>query len=800
MLRPPPGLWPNLVAAQIFGAHTGVGKTIVSALLCRTLSETHPSYAVHYLKPVSTGPEAEADDRHICRFAGKRTQSKCLFQFSLPVSPHVAARLDGNVPSAESLIGLVSAEFSKYAKEKNAVAVVETAGGVLSPGPSAESQADLYRPLRLPVILVADHRLGGIGTSLSAYESLRIRGYDVDAVVIFKNEENGGILGNHEYLSDFFRKEVKDNFFVLNQPPAPVLPVEEDQKNVETYYERAVRDKKLGPLATLLVENHKSRIEKLGSLVVAADKAIWHPFTQHQGRSTKDILTIDSAYGDFFQTLRPETSLETSTNPLLQPAFDGSASWWTQGLGHGNPKFSLAAAYAAGRYGHVMFAGAVHEPAVALADMLLAESKNPRLSRVFYTDNGSTGTEVAMKMALRASAARYRWDSRSDDILAIGLKGSYHGDTIGAMDMSEPSTFNEKVEWYRGRGFWFDFPQVQMRNGAWTIEPPTGMESEFGPPQTFGTLQEIFDGSRIGEKYRLYIRDVLTKLVRDGKKLGALILEPVILGAGGMVFADPLFQRTLVDVIRKEPEIFNTYPSSGAPSDSNAWAGLPVVSDEVFTGLYRLGHWSASSLIGVDPDIVVNAKLLTGGVLPLCTTTASESIFEAFLDDDKSSALLHGHSYTAHAVGCTVAITALKEMKGLEASEGWEAYRLEWNPGLSDKDVVSPSPRAVCAKASSRIWSMWSQDFVSQLSYKTSVDSVWALGSVLVIKLRDVHGQGYTSNAAAGLQKHLLNGQAGESWSIHSRVLGNVLYLMTSMQSSPIVLKAISFAVLEALD
>ena len=151
--------------------------------------------------------------------------------------------------------------------------------------------------------------------------------------------------------------------------------------------------------------------------------------------------------------------------------------------------------------------------------------------------------EVAVKMALTASSERYKWDVPKEEVGVIGLKGSYHGDTIGAMDASEPSTFNERVHWYKGRGYWFDFPQVKMVRGRWIVDPPKGMEGQFGKVAEFASLAEIFDiharlGSSTGRKYSNYIEETLDRLInKEGKVFGALVMEPVILGAGGMLFA-----------------------------------------------------------------------------------------------------------------------------------------------------------------------------------------------------------------------------------------------------------------------
>lgn len=429
--------------------------------------------------------------------------------------------------------------MSEYAQDgRQGTILLETAGGVHSPTPSGSSQADLYRPLRLPVILIADHRLGGISSSISAFESLRIRGYDIDSVLLFENAQ----YQNHEYLRGFFGKHGIPTV-ALPPPPPRRDALREDEQAMNEYYELTSKIDVVQQVIESSATRHQARIKDLEGMAERAHKKIWYPFTQHQELSSASIMTIDSAYKDDFQLYKP-TALETSTpSSLIQPTFDGSASWWTQGIGHGDPTLSLSAAYAAGRYGHVMFAGGIHEPAISLAELLLKHLGNPRLKKVFFSDNGSTGMEVALKMALRAACVRYGWDVGRKDLGILGLKGSYHGDTIGAMDCSEPSTFNEKVEWYRGRGHWFDFPKVMMVKGQWVVQCPLGMEEELGTTTSFLTLAEVFevesrDHSSAARKYKKYIKATLERLVhKEGKSFGALMFEPVILGAGGMILA-----------------------------------------------------------------------------------------------------------------------------------------------------------------------------------------------------------------------------------------------------------------------
>ncbi|KAG9233962.1 onanonoxo-7-onima-8-eninoihtemlysoneda [Amylocarpus encephaloides] len=762
----------HLKTHLIFGANTSLGKTIISTLLLRNTPYSH------YLKPVSTGPSREADDGHISKFAAS-AKVKCLYQYKEALSPHLAAT--GDVPNDLTILRGVQ-EYVQRIKEDSGRGslFLETAGGVHSPTPSGTSQADAYRPLRWPICLVADSRLGGISASISAFESLHLRGYDLDVVCMFED----GQYQNHVYLRDYFEKKGV-NLVAIPRPPERNQVVEKDEEKLGEWYEKVGGSDVVKEMAESLMERHKTRLSNIDSMAGRAYNKIWYPFTQHTSVSPRNILTIDSASGDCFQGHK--ASERNKELEVLEPMFDGSASWWTQGLGHGNPELSLAAAYSAGRYGHVMFAGTIHEPALKLAENLLKHLQNLRLQKCFFSDNGSTGMEVATKMALSAAYEKYKWDKPKNEIGVIGLKGSYHGDTIGAMDCSEPSTFNEKVHWYKGRGYWFDFPQVKMINGQWTVRAPEVPELA-DVSSEYNSLGEVFDiqarlSSPIARKYRRYVRETLHKLVKEDKMtFGALIMEPVILGAGGMLSADPLFQHCLVEVVREGSSLFGPAMTSPA-SDPDAWSGLPVVFDEVFTGLYRLGRFSAASLLQIDPDVSVHAKLLTGGLVPLCTTLASNSIYSAFLGSEKRDALLHGHSYTAHPIGCHVANTSLTRMREMDQDGSWQTFKNGWG-GESKTNKSS-------------VWSMWSEDFVRSVSKQESVESVFALGSVLAISLCDDANAGYSSSVAAGLQQWLSSGENGPK--VHSRVLGNVFYLMASQKTSQVMIQSLEATLMKGL-
>ena len=146
-----------------------------------------------------------------------------------------------------------------------------------------------------------------------------------------------------------------------------------------------------------------------------------------------------------------------------------------------------------------------------------------------------------------------------------------------------------------------------------------------------------------------------------------------------VIASDPLFQHSLATVVRENPHLFGTPSSSSMPNPTTSqgkesWSGLPIICDEVFTGLYRLGRISSTSFLDFHADISVHAKLLTGGLLPLSITLSSNEIYHAFQSSDKTDALLHGHSYTAHAIGCQVAETSLRRMINMERDGEWKEF------------------------------------------------------------------------------------------------------------------------------
>lgn len=783
-------LYKHLRIHQVFGANTDVGKTIITTALVRASALNNKR--VFYLKPVSTGAPQDADDEHIKRYAGPQkhlVDTHCLFRYGDPVSPHLAAKMASetqggkvSVPSDETFVVSVAEHIRKRAKGASLPAhmYVETAGGVHSPTLSGTTQLDSYRPLFLPTILIGDSKLGGISSTISSFESLLLRGYIVDAILLFRDE----YYRNFEYLTQYFA-ERGTHVTALDPPPPRIDDPAENFANTEQYYSNLVSDSLQGDIFTA-VEHlnacHVQRIQELDSMPRRTLDTIWWPFVQHGlVKNEKDVTVIDSAWSDFFSIYDSSPGKTSQPTSLLQPQLDGSASWWTQTVGHAHPTLALAAANAAGRYGHFMFPQATHLPALKLAERLLQGPGKGWASRAFFSDNGSTGMEVALKMALRSfivSSGLELSSAEKKSLGVIGLRGSYHGDTIGTMDACEEGVYT--CEWHEAKGYWFEPPTVSIRQGQVTVSLPPALSSLAGDQhhqaaESFESLSHVYDveqrlKSPLARLYRQHLEKNIRNLqADDSQKLATLVLEPIVMGAGGMIFVDPLFQRVMVDVVR-DPTLFP--------------AALPVIFDEVFVGLYRLGFESAGPILGVNPDISVNAKILTGGVLPLAVTLASDRIFQVFNSGSKVDALLHGHSYTAHAVGCQVANATLDMIGQLVKSDPWVAATHKWAPE---------------GAPSSKVWSFWDPEFITSISRLDIVDEAMALGTVLAIKFTD-DDAGYASHSAQALLQSLRlplddgstsSAPGGAPFGVHYRTLGNVAYFMSSLNTSRATIEAL---------
>jgi adenosylmethionine-8-amino-7-oxononanoate aminotransferase len=278
---------------------------------------------------------------------------------------------------------------------------------------------------------------------------------------------------------------------------------------------------------------------------------------------------------------------------------DGIASWWTACHGYNHPHIRAAVERQLAQMPHVMFGGLVHEPALTLARRLIGLLGPGDLDHVFFSDSGSVAVEVALKMAVQY------WGNqgRRNRTRFLAFTGGYHGDTTGAMAVSDPQGSMHAA--FRG-----------LLPEQITVDLPVDEASS-----------AAFEAT----------------LERHADELAAIIVEPLVQGAGGMRFHDARVLRTL----RASADRYE----------------LLLIFDEIFTGFGRTGALFAFQAAGVVPDIITLSKALTGGTLPLAATIANKKVFDAFWSDDPTHALMHGPTFMANPLACAAANASLDLFK-----------------------------------------------------------------------------------------------------------------------------------------
>ena len=535
----------------IFGANTDVGKTVLSTTLIR--SNIQSNEVVNYIKPLQCGG---GDETFINNYVNNNNISSSstsldsdnyfkghtLHYWDMPASPHLASRLANKPASDEEVISSIQMKLNGIHEQNphGSTIWIETAGGVLSPASASpyntrprhasgkkislitesswgwSTQGDLYQPFHLPVILVGDGRLGGISATLSAMESLLIRGYDIHAIALIEDSADLSGHGSNlpalqEYASRCMALRSGSGRALLSNVEKSIVsfPAVPSDMNIplnEWFESQNVVQGSL-ELKDFLRTEWENHVDIIGELREKGKKVLWWPFTQHQGHDENKVTAtqIDGASGDNFSIIHPPT-INTANDDdngggetLKRTAhFDSCASWWTQGMGHGESSLALAAASAAGRFGHVIFPDAVHEPATKLAETLVNSDLGPGkgwASRVFFTDDGSTAMEVAIKMGMRKYAVDHKLDyeniSQDLTLTVLAQKDCYHGDTLGVMDVAEPSIFNEgQHPWYEPKGLFLDYPTVRYKEGIIGINFPMS-EDEMNHGLT--SLEEVFN-------------------------------------------------------------------------------------------------------------------------------------------------------------------------------------------------------------------------------------------------------------------------------------------------------------------
>lgn len=391
------------------------------------------------------------------------------------------------------------------------------------------------------------------------------------------------------------------------------------------------------------------------NLVERDRKVLWHPYTQE--KTAPLPVAIVRGEGVWLYT-------EDGCKIL-----DGISSWWVNIHGHSHPFLNEALSKQAKELEHTMFAGFTHKPAVELAEKLVRITPE-NLSRVFYSDNGSTAVEVAMKMAYQF------WQNRGEPErnIFVALENAYHGDTFGAMAASDKSSFTRPFE-----------------------------------RMLFGVFRSDGDLERLEKVFET-----------NADKFAAMIVEPMLQGAGGMI----VWEKEFLAGVR---ELCDKY-------------GVLLIADEVLTGFGRTGKMFACEHAAVRPDLMCLSKALTAGYLPLGVTLATEEIYEAFYSDDRAKTFFHGHSFTANPLSCAVASASLELFERENSLE---------KVGLINQKF---------------------ETFFPKLLDLECVRDVRVIGAVGVVEIDA--GEGYLAEIGGKLYREFLRRD------ILLRPLGNVLYFM----------------------
>jgi len=336
---------------------------------------------------------------------------------------------------------------------------------------------------------------------------------------------------------------------------------------------------------------------------------LWHPYTQMQDYAQRDLLLIDRAEGVCLFDQQGKRY------------FDTISSWWCIVHGHNHPIIKDKICSQLARLDQVLLAGASHEAAILLAEELVRLAP-PELSRVFYSDNGSTACEIAIKMSLQY----WRQVGQPNRCQLVGVERGYHGDTVGAMSLGGVPEFHGP------------FAQLLFHShrlpSPYCYRCPLGLKRDACDCQCLGPLVKL--------------------LADQGEQIAALIIEPLIQAAGGMIVYPAKYLKKLSALTRA--------------------SGVHLIFDEVATGFGRTGTMFALEQAGVAPDFLCLSKGLTAGMLPMAATLTSEEVFQAFYADyGAGKTFFHGHTFSGNPLAAAAALGSLKVFAAEQTMAGLPA-------------------------------------------------------------------------------------------------------------------------------
>lgn len=328
-------------------------------------------------------------------------------------------------------------------------------------------------------------------------------------------------------------------------------------------------------------------------------KYVWHPDTQMKDYENEDPVIIERGKGIYVWDIKGNKYI------------DAVSSWWVNTLGHSHPELNRALIRQAEKIEHILLAGFSHVPAIDLAEKLIKMSCE-NLTKVFYSDNGSTAVEVALKMAFQYWLQVGKPEKRK----FVALENSYHGDTLGAVSVGGVDIFSKIF-----KPLLFDVFQVKS---PYCYRCPVTMDRKNCKIKCIKFVEELFENHH--------------------KEIAAMIVEPLVQGAAGMRMYPAEYLKKLFELCKK----YN----------------ILLIDDEVAMGFGRTGKMFAYEHVPIQPDMVCLAKGLTAGYMPLAVTLTTDEIFNAFYDEYHNyKTFFHGHSFTGNPLACAVALENLRILK-----------------------------------------------------------------------------------------------------------------------------------------